>query len=85
MSVVSVDRSTGSLLVEGRKVFPLVLSDGPPLGAKAPSGNDAFAEVAAGGANFIRVGRPDWSLESLDQQVQRGTAGPVDHPERVQR
>ena len=55
--------------MEGRKVFPLVLSDGPPLGAKAPSGNDAFAEVAAGGANFIRVGRPDWSLESLDQQV----------------
>ena len=69
MSVVAVDRATGALLVEGRKVFPLVLSNGPPLGAKAPDGGDAFAEVAAGGASFIRVGRPHWSLESIDQQI----------------
>ena len=69
MSVVAVDRATGALLVEGRKVFPLVLSNGPPLGAKAPDGGDAFAEVAAGGASFIRVGRPDWSLESIDQEI----------------
>src|SRR6478735_10651477 len=69
MSVVAVDRATGALVVEGRKVFPLVLSDGPPLGAKAPDGGDAFAEVAAGGASFIRVGRPHWSLESIDQQI----------------
>ncbi len=69
MSVVAVDRATGALLLEGRKVFPLVLSDGPPPGAKAPDGGDAFAEIAAGGANFIRVGRPHWSLESIDQQI----------------
>ncbi len=69
MSVVAVDRATGALLLEGRKVFPLVLSDGPPLGAKAPDGGNAFAEIAAGGANFIRVGRHDWSLESIDQQI----------------
>ncbi len=69
MSVVAVDRATGALLLEGRKVFPLVLSNGPPLGAKAPDGGDAFAEIAAGGASFIRVGRPDWSLESIDQQI----------------
>jgi hypothetical protein len=69
VSAVSVDRATGSLLVEGRKVFPLVLSNGPPVGAKAPDGGDALAEVAAGGANFVRAGRPDWSLDSLEQQV----------------
>ena len=69
MSVVAVDRATGALLVEGRKVFPLVLSNGPPLGAKSPDGGDAFAEVAAGGASFIRVGRPNWSLESIDQEI----------------
>lgn len=69
MSVVRVDRATGALVVEGRKVFPLVLSNGPPAGGKAPSGEDAFAEVAAGGANFIRVGRPDWSLEALERQI----------------
>lgn len=69
MSAVSVDRSTGALLVDGRTVFPLVLSNAPPLGAKAPGGGDAFAEIAAGGASFIRTGRGDWSLESLDQQL----------------
>ena len=69
MSLVAVDRVTGALVVEGRKVFPLVLSNGPPAGAKAPSGRDALAEVAAGGAGFIRVGRPDWSLESIAQQI----------------
>jgi hypothetical protein len=69
VSVVGIDRATGALLVEGRKVFPLVLSDGPPLGAQAPSGENALAEIAAGGASFIRVGRPDWSLESIDQQI----------------
>lgn len=69
MSVVGVDRSTGALLVDGRKVFPIVLSNAPPLGAKAPSGGDALAEVASGGANFIRSSRPAWSLESVDQQI----------------
>ena len=69
MAAVLIDRSTGGLLVEGRPVFPIVLSNGPPLGAKAPSGNDGFAEVAAGGASFIRAGRPDWSLDSLDEQL----------------
>jgi hypothetical protein len=69
MSVVAVDRVTGALVVEGRKVFPLVLSNGPPLGAKEPDGGDAFAEIAAGGASFIRVGRPHWNLGSIDQQI----------------
>jgi hypothetical protein len=69
VSVVAVDRATGVLVLEGRKVFPLVLSNGPPSGAKAPSGGGAFAEIAAGGANFIRVGRPNWSLESIDEQI----------------
>ena len=49
--------------------FPLILSNGPPPGAKVPSGRDALAEVADGGANFIRAGRPIWSPESIDQQI----------------
>jgi hypothetical protein len=69
VSVVRVDRATGTLAVEGRKIFPLVLSNGPPVGAKAPSGEEGLAEVAAGGANFLRVGRHDWSLESIEQQI----------------
>lgn len=69
MSVVEVDRATGALVVQGGRVFPLVLSNGPPLGAKTPDGEDALAVLAAGGANFIRAGRPIWSSESIDQQI----------------
>jgi hypothetical protein len=69
MSAVEIDRATGALVVEGRKLFPIVLSDGPPLGAKAPSGQDALAELAAGGANFIRTGRSIWTPESVEQQI----------------
>ena len=69
MSVVEVDRATGALVVEGRTVFPLILSDGPPLGAKTPAGVDALAELAAGGASFIRTGRSVWSPDSIDQQI----------------
>ena len=69
MSVVDVDHATGALVVEGRKVFPLVLSNGPPLGAKTPGGEDALAALAAGGASFIRVGRSDWSPATIDQQI----------------
>jgi hypothetical protein len=69
MSVVEVDRRTGTLVVEGRRAFPLVLSDGPPLGAKAPDGRDALAELADGGAGFIRAGRPVWSAGSIEQQI----------------
>ena len=69
MSVVEVDRATGALVVGGRKLFPIVLSNGPPLGAKAPNGKDALAELSAGGANFLRVGRPIWTLESIDEQI----------------
>jgi hypothetical protein len=69
MSVVAVDRLSGVLLVDGRRVFPILLSTGPPSGGLAPSGREALAEVAAGGASFIRTGRPDWSLGSIDQQI----------------
>src|SRR5690349_8902978 len=69
VSVVGVDRRTGALVVERNKLFPLILSDGPPPDAKAPNGKDAFAELAAAGAGFIRAGRPIWSPDSIDQQI----------------
>ena len=69
MSVVGVDRATGALVVEERKLFPIILSNGPPPGAKAPNGEDALAELADGGAGFIRAGRPAWSPESIDEQI----------------
>ena len=60
MSRVTVDRATGALRIGGAKVFPLGLSNPPPLGGTAPNGADGLQEVAAGGASFIRTGRGDW-------------------------
>jgi hypothetical protein len=66
---VSIDGATGSLVVNGQKLFPLGFSDPPPLGGAGPGGNDAWAEIASVGANFIRTGRSDWTLQQVDQQV----------------
>jgi hypothetical protein len=38
----------GTVVVDGRKIFPIVLAKGPPA--------DGLAEVAAAGVNFVKVG-----------------------------
>src|ERR687885_810535 len=55
MTLVTIDAATGSLVIDGQSVFPLGLSDPPPLAGEAPRG-DAWAEVASAGVNFIRSG-----------------------------
>jgi len=69
MSVVSIDPATGSLLVGGARIFPIVLSNPPPAAGTAPSGRNGLAEVAAGGVNFVRSGRGDWNAEFADGQI----------------
>jgi hypothetical protein len=69
MAAASVDSTTGALLVRGDRVFPIVLSSGPPRDGKAPSGRNALAEVRAGGVNFLRTGRLDWNAQQIDAQV----------------
>ena len=69
MSNVTIDPRTGVLVVNGTRVFPIVLSDGPPHGGKTPSGRDALAEVAAAGVGFVRTGTADWSVEASDRQI----------------
>src|SRR5439155_12399044 len=69
MSIVTIDQSTGCLVIDGSKVFPIGLSDGPPLGGKTRDGKDAWAEVASAGANFIRSGFRDWNLQQIDGQL----------------
>jgi hypothetical protein len=54
MTVTSIDAATGNLLVAGKQVFPIGLSDPPPLGTTAPNGRDAWAEIAAAGVTFVR-------------------------------
>jgi hypothetical protein len=64
----SIEAATGDLLVGGSRVFPLGLSDPPPLGTTAPSGLDAWAEVAAAGVNFVR-NYAVWTAAGTDEQL----------------
>jgi hypothetical protein len=60
-SVTRIDRH-GTVVMDGRKIFPIVLSKGPPA--------EGFAEVAAAGVNFVKVGPPrDWTDEGLAQAI----------------
>jgi hypothetical protein len=70
VATVGIDAQTGSLVVNGQKVFPLGLSDAPPVGSTVPvTGQDAWAEIASGGVNVVRSGRSDWKLAQIDQQL----------------
>jgi hypothetical protein len=68
MSVVAID-STGCIVIDGKKVFPIGLSEAPPPSGKTPDGTDAWAEVARAGANFVRSGFRVWSLAQIDSQI----------------
>src|SRR4051794_21699941 len=48
--------SSGTMVLNGRKVFPIVLAKGPDAGSTTPAGSSAFAEVAAAGVTFLKVG-----------------------------
>src|SRR4029077_19936340 len=47
---------SGTVIQNGRKVFPIVLAKGPDPGTKTPTGGDAFGEVAATGVTFLKIG-----------------------------
>ena len=48
--------STGTILLDGTKIFPIVLSKGPPRDGTTPLGADALNETIAAGVNFFKVG-----------------------------
>jgi hypothetical protein len=67
-TVTRVDQQ-GTTLIDGRKVFPIVLAKGPERGALTPTGGDALNEVVAAGVNFFKVGpaaRPWWPEDKAD-------------------
>src|SRR6266566_4813406 len=68
MSIVAID-STGCIVIDGQKVFTIGLSEAPPLGGQTPDARDAWTEVAGAGANFVRTGFRDWSLQQIDSQI----------------
>jgi hypothetical protein len=47
----------GTTLIDGKKVFPIVLAKGPEkLGGTTPSGADALGELVGAGVNVFKVG-----------------------------
>jgi hypothetical protein len=46
----------GTTLLDGNKVFPIVLAKGPERGALTPTDSDAVDEVVGAGVNFLKVG-----------------------------
>jgi len=69
VSRVTIDGPTGALRIDGEKVFPLGLSNPPPLGGTTPGGKDGLKELADAGATFIRTGRGNWGDGQLDDQL----------------
>jgi hypothetical protein len=67
---VSIEGSSGVVLVDGAGFFPIGLSNGPPADSVTPDGRNGLAEVAANGVNLIRTGINGWSLEFVDAQMQ---------------
>lgn len=69
VSRVRIDPATGVLLIDGGKVFPLGVSNPPPLGKKARSGKDGLKELAEAGMSFIRTGRGSWNAAQIEDQI----------------
>jgi hypothetical protein len=68
MTATSIDGATGNLLVGGKRVFPLGLSDPPPVDGMAPNGKPAWAEVASAGVNFAR-NYTTWTAAAAAEQL----------------
>ena len=66
--ISSIDSETGSLVIGGKCVFLLGLSDPPPVGSKTPSGNDGLAEVASAGITHFR-NYTTWNKDTVDAQI----------------
>lgn len=46
----------GTILLDGKPLFPIVLTPGPPLDSTTPWGTNGLAEAVAAGVNVFRIG-----------------------------
>ena len=69
-AAVTTSNVYGTTLLNGQKVFPIVLAKGPePDGQTPPGVDDPLEEVVAAGVNFFKVGpadRPWWPEDQAD-------------------
>ena len=69
MTSSSIDLSTGNLLIAGQPVFPIGLSDPPPVDSTAlNSGLNAWAEIAGAGVSFLR-NYTVWTAVGVGEQI----------------
>lgn len=67
-SVVTVN-SDNVLIINGRKVFPIGFSPGPPINGQTPIGDDAMQEFRDAGALLFRmVQNNNWDSQLMAQQ-----------------
>ncbi len=60
-----------AIVINGRRLFPIVLSPGPPINGLTPSGNNALQELRDAGALVFRLPRTtDWNDQIIaDEQA----------------
>jgi hypothetical protein len=67
-SMVTIDGDK-NLLVNGRKVFPITMSPGPPTRGRTPTGVDALKELREAGTLIIRMLQTnDWNAQVRSNQ-----------------
>jgi hypothetical protein len=61
----------GTVLIDGSKVFPIVLAKGPEPSSKTPVGTGALDEVVAAGVNLFKVGpaQDPWLQADIDDAL----------------
>ncbi len=65
-ATTTLDRH-GTVVLDGRKVFPIVLAKGPPA--------SGFGEVASAGVNFVKIGPArDWTHADIPAVVEENRA-----------
>jgi hypothetical protein len=67
---------SGTMILNGQEVFPIVLAKGPDAGSTTPTGADAFAEVARGGVTFLKLGpaTTPWTAADIADAKQQNAA-----------
>src|SRR5688572_8973944 len=67
-SVVTIDDDR-VLAINGRKVFPITMSPGPPTNGRTPIGDDALKELADAGVLMFRIAQTtDWNSQVISNQ-----------------
>lgn len=66
----------GVMVLNGTKVFPLVLAKGPDAGTTTPDGKNAFAEVAEAGITFLKLGpaTTPWTASDISDAIAQDRA-----------